>query len=399
MKRKPVSSSNACTGLESLESRRLLSLTASLVPVTISQAAITADPTLANYKTYDLQVTLDSGERWISMDMQAELTAGTFYNATNGDTVPIKQFWTPHPETQFDTFVSASDFQIPIVLGEFNPATRNGGVFKPKETNVAWGSLTDTGTGTFTVARLTVSNDATGTIVGDMGSSETDPNHLKPYSFTLSGGNVGGSLSSISGHVFNDTNGNGVDDGGGGLANWKVYLDKNNNGSFDSGEKFRLTDANGDYTFDQLTPGTYYVRQTVPTGYRRTAPSKTSYTVVLSNGVNGTGKNFGDTTTALVSGTVFNDANKNGKLDKGEGGLAGFTVWIDSNSDGKLDTGDKTADTDSNGYWVFKALKSGTYVIHIAAKTGYKNIGGTSMTVKAASGGTYTGRLFAEHKS
>ena len=80
MKRKLVSSSQPTMGLESLESRRLFSITASLVPVSISAAAIAADPALANDKTFDLQVTLDKGERWIATDLQAELTAGSFYN-------------------------------------------------------------------------------------------------------------------------------------------------------------------------------------------------------------------------------------------------------------------------------------------------------------------------------
>jgi len=399
MKRQPVSSSFGMN-LEGLESRTLMSLTATLVPVTISDAAIKADPTLANYKTLDLQVTLDPGERWISMDMQALLSKGTFYNAASadgGDRTPIKSFWPTHPNAEFDTFVSASNFTTPIVLGQAIPAKPNGGVFTNTETNAAWGALSDTGTGTFTVARLTVSKDAVGTVVGDMGSTLVDANKLKPYSFQITGGSPV-VFSQIGGNVFNDANGNGKDDGEAGIANWKVYLDKNNNGKFDSGEKYRLTDANGDYLFEALTDGTYYVRQTTPTGYRRTFPSKTSYTVVLTKGVSGTGKNFGDTTTALLSGTVFNDKNSNGKLDKGEGGLAGFRIFLDNNKNGKLDTGEAIADSDKNGYWVFKAVKPGTYIARIIGVKGYKTIGSGTTTVKMASGGTYTGRLFGEHK-
>jgi uncharacterized membrane protein len=398
MKRQPVSSSGSM-GLESLESRQLMSLTPTLVPVTISSAGLAADPNLANYKTYDLQVTLDPGERWIATDMDARLTSGTFYNVSSsngGDTVPIKQFWNSHPQAQFDTFVSASNFQIPSILGQYNPTKAGPGTFTDTDTNVAWGSVNDTGTGTFTVARLTVSNNASGTVSGDMGSTLIDANHLKPYTFQISGGNVV-QLSSISGNVFNDSNGNGKADEGAGLPNIKVYLDKNNNGQFDSGEKNHLTDANGDYSFDSLTPGTYYVRQVTPTGYRRTTTTS-KYTVVLNNGVNGTGKNFGLTTTALLSGTVFNDKNSNGKKDAGEGGLAGFTIWLDSNNNGKIDTGEKIAGTDSSGYWVFKALKSGTYLVKIKPLSGYKTIGTSSISIKLASGGSYTGRLFAEHK-
>ena len=44
--------------IESLEIRRLLSVIPSLVNVPISAAAKTADPTLNNYHTIDLQVTV-----------------------------------------------------------------------------------------------------------------------------------------------------------------------------------------------------------------------------------------------------------------------------------------------------------------------------------------------------
>src|SRR5262249_23633069 len=144
------------------------------------------------------------------------------------------------------------------------------------------------------------------------------------------------------------------------------------NGSFDSGEKFRLTDANGDYSFDSLTAGTYYIKQITPSGYRRTFPSSSKYTCVITNGVNRTHKEFCDTPRALLSGTVINDINSNGKKDSGENGLSGFTVYIDSNKNNKLDAGEKTADTDSTGYWLMRSLAPGTYVVKIAPKTGYK---------------------------
>ena len=404
MKRQPVSSSRPMMGLEGLESRQLFSITASLVNVPISADAIAADPVLANCKTYDLQVTLDPGEHWIATDMDAELTSGGFYNAgasIGGSTAPTKILWSQHPQLQFDTFVSASNFQIPTILGEFKPLGHTA-VFSSMSTDVSWGAVGDTGTGTFTVARLTINNNSSGTVVGDLGASDIDPNNLKPYSFTITNGSVATTpqLGSISGHIFNDSNGNGSNDEGNGLAGFKIYIDKNGNGKFDSGEKNVLSDASGNYTFPSLTPGTYSVHEVLPTGYRRTHPSASSYSVVLaSSGTIATGKDFGNTTTALLSGTVFSDKNSNDKLDSGEAGISGFTVWIDANNNGKLDSGEKAAGTDSNGYWVFKAVKPGTYVVRIQSRTGYKTIGTSSISIKMASGGSYTGRLFAEHKT
>jgi hypothetical protein len=387
-------------GLENLESRQLLSLTTQLVQVPMPQSAINADPTLANYKIFDLQVTLDPGERWISVDMQAELSQGSFYNvsdANHGQTYTQPNLWPLFPAIQADTAVAASSFQKPIILGEYNPTIANGGVFKSQETNVSWGSLNDTGTGTFTVARLTVSNDAVGTIVGQDASTFTPAFKPKAYSFLIKNG-VSSSLSSISGTVFNDQNGNGKTDGDPGLAGVTVYLDKNNNGVFDTGEKSTVSGGDGTYIFNSLTPGTYFVREVVPKGYRKTFPSGSSYKSVLSSGVNGIHKDFADTTTALLSGTVFNDKNSNGKKDSGEGGLAGFTIWLDLNKNGKLDKGEISCVSDTNGYWVFKGVTAGTYLVRIAAKTGYKAINHTFFTQTLASGQTVTGKLFAEHK-
>ena len=391
--------------LECLESRRLMSLTTSLVPVTLSSAALAADPNLANFKTFDLKVTLTGDERWVSADLHASLTKGTFYNvptSQSGANFIQSNLW-PIPSVAMlegDTAVSAAhDMEKPILLGQFEPAVAGQGTFTPTVVNVSWGSLSDAArNGTFTIARLTVSKDATGTIAGQDASTLTPAFQPKQFQFNLSNG-TSIVYSSISGKVWNDNNSNAkLDSGEAGIPNWKVYLDKNNNGAFDSGEKFRLTDAAGGYSFDSLPPGTYYVRQTTPAGWRRTFPSSSKYTCVITSGVNGTNKNWGNTTHPIISGTVFNDKNSNSKLDSGEGGLSGFTLYIDSNNNSKLDTGEKIAGSDANGYWVFKTINAGTFVIRIQAKTGYKPTSSTSVTVKAASGGSYTGRLFAEHK-
>ena len=233
-----------------------------------------------------------------------------------------------------------------------------------------------------------MSKTANGDIKGDDDSTFFDPSKPLPFHFSVINGQIM-ITSSISGTVYSDGNVDGADDDGeGGMSGVTVYLDKNQNGKLDTGEKKLLTDSSGNFEFDDLTPGTYYVREVTPSGYRLTAPSKTDYVVGLSNGVNGTGKSFGNTTRALVSGTVFNDANSNKKWDTStEKGLAGFTVWIDLNNDGKLDAGDESVVTDANGNWSFDNIVHGTYTIHISAKTGYKNTTPSSFSIKLAAAG------------
>jgi len=58
-----------------------------------------------------------------------------------------------------------------------------------------------------------------------------------------------------------------------GLADWIIYLDQNQNGVRDVGERFTVTHENGEYEFEGLAPGTYYVREEVNAGWAQTFPS------------------------------------------------------------------------------------------------------------------------------
>ncbi len=78
---------------------------------------------------------------------------------------------------------------------------------------------------------------------------------------------------SIGGYCFNDTDKDGVFDTNESKAAGKtVYIDANNNGKLDTGEKSLLTDATGNYTFTGLVAGTYRVRRVFPTGYASSTP-------------------------------------------------------------------------------------------------------------------------------
>jgi hypothetical protein len=206
----------------------------------------------------------------------------------------------------------------------------------------------------------------------------------------------------IAGTVFNDANGNGkLDTGEKGILNVKIYLDTNKNGSPDSGEAFLLTDASGNFKVLNLKPGTYRVREVVPTGQMLVAPATGFYDLTVVGGQNSVGSLFADkasAATATISGRVYNDANGNGLRDVGEAGLGLFKVFIDANNNGVLDGTEKSIITDINGNWSFAGLAAGKYTIRVVAVTGLtvtKPTGGL-LTITVTAGQTSTNNLFGE---
>jgi len=97
-----------------------------------------------------------------------------------------------------------------------------------------------------------------------------------------------------------------------GLAGWTIFLDQNQNGQLDVGEISTTTDANGNYAFMDLGPGTYRVGEVLQTGWQSIFPS-VPHTVNLNTDQSVTNINFGNranlqqlqlTLTPLVTGLV-----------------------------------------------------------------------------------------------
>jgi hypothetical protein len=99
----------------------------------------------------------------------------------------------------------------------------------------------------------------------------------------------------IRGTVFEDGNGNGRRDGiERGLSGWTVFLDKDNDGKFDAGEKSRVTNSRGEYRFAGLTPGTYFVRVVQQSGFTRTNPLNGLFRVTLAAAQGVSNRNFAE---------------------------------------------------------------------------------------------------------
>jgi hypothetical protein len=77
-------------------------------------------------------------------------------------------------------------------------------------------------------------------------------------------------------------------------------------------------------------------------------------------------------TGATVSGTVFNDANGNGKQDPGEKGLAKQIVFVDANGDGSFDSDlEIFATTNSNGNFTLFGPPTGAIHLNLVVAGGF----------------------------
>ncbi|WP_162052167.1 S8 family serine peptidase [Gloeothece verrucosa] len=179
----------------------------------------------------------------------------------------------------------------------------------------------------------------------------------------------------ITGSLWNDLDQNGVRDAGEpGLAGWKIYLDQNNNGTFDPGERSTVTNKQGDYAFLLLSPGNYTVREVKQLGWTQTNQTDLYYTVQVAESQTVSGINWGNflAQPATISGTKWNDLNQNAVLDSGEPGLAGWTIYLDENGNSQLDTGELSTVTDEQGKYSFTNLAPGNYQVNVVNQNGWQ---------------------------
>ena len=201
----------------------------------------------------------------------------------------------------------------------------------------------------------------------------------------------------ISGKVFYDLNQNGVQDPKEpGLAGATVYLDTNHNGKYDDGEPVRTTNSSGNYVFDALAPGDYWVSTVWASNYQPSGGVWFS-DVVVGYGQVVTAPILGNLARPRVSGYVFNDLNGNGIRSRNEPMLAGAIVYIDKNNNGRLDDGEDLQQIGSDGLFSFVLPGAGKWTVRVIPPTQgltYTTPVGKKLVLTLKTGQVYTKAIF-----
>ena len=224
-------------------------------------------------------------------------------------------------------------------------------------------------------------NDALDSDLNADGSSDTVTVASGQTNNTLDGGLY--QRASLGDRVWLDTNGNGRQDAGeAGVAQVTVRL-LNAAGTVVA---TTTTDANGNYLFNNLVPGTYSVQFVAPTGYIFTTRDAAGSTDANDSDADANGRTI---QTVLESGEndlswdaglraipkgcigdrVWLDSNRNGIQDAGEGNIAGVKVELLNGHTGAVLA---TTTTDASGNYRFEHLDAGTYQVRVTAPDQYR---------------------------
>ncbi|MBT8334018.1 MAG: MSCRAMM family adhesin SdrC, partial [Deltaproteobacteria bacterium] len=174
------------------------------------------------------------------------------------------------------------------------------------------------------------------------------------------------------------TNGNGVQDSSeNGLSGIDISISVDFDGDgIPDYTAATTTDANGNYSFDNLPAGEYSVSVDTtslpgdvrPSGDPDATLDNTS-TVNLGPSQINNEQDFGYTGTGSIGDTVYYDADGNGFQSPGERGLGGVTVTLqgDFDNDGTIEA--VTTTTDANGTYLFDNLTAGAYTVYVDTTT------------------------------
>lgn len=194
--------------------------------------------------------------------------------------------------------------------------------------------------------------------------------------------NTPSTSASIAGILWVDLNGDGkIDEGEPLLKDVVVFLDLNEDGDYDEGTDQRITtNADGEYSFGDLPPGTYTIcvdQETLPGGASATYDKDSGTTnpdqkieVTVAGGDIVSSLDFGYRGTGTIGDYVWVDTDGDGDQDDTERPLSGVRVYLDLDDDENWDAeSEPSAVTDSDGAYSITNLFHGTYTVRVDTKT------------------------------
>ena len=217
----------------------------------------------------------DTSELCVAHPTYGGYVSGVVFNDANGDGVRQDTETGMNGITVYCDANADGKFEA----GETNTVTKSNGSYK---LDLLYGGSQDIRVDVPTGQRVTYPTTLANTVT----LPTTKPSG-KSFGLT--------STVAISGLAFNDVNGDGIrETGDAGLSAWRIYIDKNNDGVWNSNEKSVLTSSSGAFRFNGLSAGTSVVRIVQRTGYTLSTPSAGYYTVKLAAGATKSARNFGE---------------------------------------------------------------------------------------------------------
>jgi hypothetical protein len=245
---------------------------------------------------------------------------------------------------------------------------------------------------------------------GEPGWTCTDPgagceHTITPGSGETPGGRDFGAYrpASIAGTSYEDSDADGSRDAGepanGGRT---VYIDADGSDSLSAGDPTTTSAPDGSYSFAGLRPGSYSVREQLPSAaWTCSAPAGCEHAVTLGSGEAVSGRDFGSWRPATISGTKYEDTDGDGERDGGEPPIPGKTIVLDPcTPDDPSD--DLTTTTAADGSYSFSGLTPGVaYCVRDAGEPGWTCTdpgAGCEHTITPGSGETPGGRDFGAYR-
>jgi protocatechuate 3,4-dioxygenase beta subunit len=221
-------------------------------------------------------------------------------------------------------------------------------------------------------------------------------------------------LGAIAGTVLKDTNNDNIGDSPVGGVSLEL-LDSSGN-PIDSNSSLAgvqptttTTNAGGSYSFGNLPPGTYQVRETNLANYQDVSDADAGNPNLINNinvtaGNTTSGRDFVDEQLGSITGSVTADTDNN---NSGDANLAGVTLeLLDSAGNPVLNASNNpiTTTTLANGSYSFTGVAPGTYQVRQTNLAGYQNVSDTQgandniINLTVTAGATASGNNFVDEQ-